>query len=249
MLQSAHIRFNSKFVMPIDDIENALRQNLPTELHSVIPALAQLLADLESGVATPTAAQGRLTADQRLSTALRNLASHRVEIGSKVISFDGTQAGDVSIDDVAGRDVIKLNVNYAPTAINFKTVISIALLAILISVIALFNVLRDQNGIHRVSFEFDPNYGNGTIIINTCLTANYHWLTSEEVLPNPHFLGRWDYSAINSCIRRNVALGVRVGDVIDIGIGISSESPNGSLDGTQYYRVTRTEGGLKVEKR
>lgn len=92
--------------MSQDNIENSLRQNLPVEMHSVVPALAQILIELDSKQTTPAAVQSRLAADQRLSKALSSLASQRVEIADKLISFDGAQTGDITFGNVAGRDII-----------------------------------------------------------------------------------------------------------------------------------------------
>lgn len=101
-----------------------------------------------------------------------------------------------------------------------------------------------------VSFRFDPNFGGGAIVADRCINANYHWLTSEEIAPSPKRLGSWSYGAINGCVGHYPALGVLIGDVIDIGIGSSDTPPGADLFnavGTQIYRVTRTSSGLTWE--
>jgi hypothetical protein len=93
-----------------------------------------------------------------------------------------------------------------------------------------------------VNFRWDPNFSGGSIIADRCIAANYHWLTSEELSPNPRRLGSWGYGAINGCVGHYPAVGVANGDVIEIGIGASDSAPGGDLFtsvGTKFYRVTR----------
>ncbi len=94
-----------------------------------------------------------------------------------------------------------------------------------------------------VRFDWSTNH-NGSIVAVYCIAANYRWLTGEEIAPNPHYLGRYDFGAINGCESRYIALGVLVGDVIEVGVGASNTPPNGGLTGTDFYRVTRTNSGL-----
>ncbi|NTU86016.1 MAG: TIR domain-containing protein [Chloroflexales bacterium] len=56
-------------------------------------------------------AQAQIAADEALTAALRALTGREVVAGGTVVSFEGAQTGDVKIDTVAGRDVIKVTVN------------------------------------------------------------------------------------------------------------------------------------------
>lgn len=99
-----------------DDIAAALQSHLPADLHPAVPALAQILADATTGVLRPddsqVALQACLAAHPNLVAALRAFAGQEVNAGSSVISFGaGAQMGNVSIGDVAGRDIVKLHVD------------------------------------------------------------------------------------------------------------------------------------------
>lgn len=80
------------------------------------------------------------------------------------------------------------------------------------------------------------------ILVKFCIAADYHWMTSAEIAPSPIFLGKWDYGAINNCIPLSLipAYNVSEGTTIEVGIGASNTKPQGSLAGTDYYRITRT---------
>lgn len=91
------------------DIEAALRQQLPAEYHSAIPHLAQALAEASTGAVSPAEAQAALPG---LADALRALAGREVQTNNALITFgSGNQLGNVTINDVAGRDVITLHFN------------------------------------------------------------------------------------------------------------------------------------------
>lgn len=95
-----------------------------------------------------------------------------------------------------------------------------------------------------VRFKWDPNYSGGSILAERCINAKYHWLTSEEKSPNPRRLGSWKYGSINGCTSHYPAINVRVGDVVEIGIGASDKDPGSNLFGavgTKFYHVWRDE--------
>ncbi|MFP4437184.1 MAG: hypothetical protein ACLFVO_08045, partial [Chloroflexaceae bacterium] len=101
-----------------------------------------------------------------------------------------------------------------------------------------------------VRFKWDPNYSGGSILAERCINAKYHWLTAEEISPNPRRLGSWKYNRINGCTSHYPVTNVRVGDVVEIGIGASDKDPGSNLFGavgTKFYRVTRTSSGITHE--
>lgn len=94
------------------NIDAALRQHLPADLHPAIPLLAQTLAEASTGAVSSAEAQARLAVNPGLADALRALQGQQVTADSTLISFGtGTQMGDISVGDVAGKDVIKLHIN------------------------------------------------------------------------------------------------------------------------------------------
>jgi hypothetical protein len=91
------------------DLEAALRQALPPELHSRAGALARALA----AATTHPDAPPPLT-DPHLRSLLVALAGMEVQVGSALINFGGAQLGDISFHGaVAGRDVINVSLSIA----------------------------------------------------------------------------------------------------------------------------------------
>jgi hypothetical protein len=94
-------------MLQVADIEAALRQHLPAEYYLAIPSLAQALAEASTGAVN--AAQAALPG---LADALRALAGREVQVNNALITFgSGNQLGDVTINDVAGGNMIKLHFN------------------------------------------------------------------------------------------------------------------------------------------
>jgi hypothetical protein len=89
-------------------IEQALQTALPANLHAYIPYLAEALSALASGssphIAQPPGMQAAAT------TLISQLAGKQLTTNTSVVGFgDQSQLGDVTIQDVAGHNVIKHN--------------------------------------------------------------------------------------------------------------------------------------------
>lgn len=95
------------------DIETALRQHLPAELHEGIPALARLLANAATRAMSSHEAPARIAASPDLVRPLQALAGQQVATGSALITFGaGSQVGDVTISgDVAGGSIVRLSLD------------------------------------------------------------------------------------------------------------------------------------------
>lgn len=93
----------------MSSLEASLRSALPADLHGAVPPLARLLSGVVSGQTEVAIAQQTITIDEELKATLRALNGQRVEVGGKLVSFEGAQTGDVKIDVVAGRDVVTVN--------------------------------------------------------------------------------------------------------------------------------------------
>jgi len=102
----------------VAEVERALRAALPAEAQQEAPGLARLLRDMSAGEISAEAARKRLDADPALAQLLRNLVGQQISVGQSAVAFgEGSQVGDVSIRDVAGRDIITVNVYHgAPGA-------------------------------------------------------------------------------------------------------------------------------------
>ena len=99
------------------ELERALRVALPAESQAQAPGLARLLSALDTGVLSAEALRERLTADPSFAQVLRGLVGQQINLGGMAVSFgEGNQIGDVSIRDLAGRDIVTVNVYHgAPT--------------------------------------------------------------------------------------------------------------------------------------
>jgi tetratricopeptide (TPR) repeat protein len=93
-----------------DELERALRATLPPDLAPRAPALARLIAEALAHPEAPPAPAPELT------PALQALAGRELRAGEALISFGASQLGDVSIGDVAGGDIVRLNLTVAPEA-------------------------------------------------------------------------------------------------------------------------------------
>lgn len=93
----------------VHEIEHALWNKLPTDLHDRVPHLAQVLADVTNGTLAKETAQKRLK-DANLEPLLHDLAGQQVQVDHALLSFgQGSHMGDVTIGDVAGGNITKLS--------------------------------------------------------------------------------------------------------------------------------------------
>jgi hypothetical protein len=115
------------FEPPIDHSQGSLKEQLRAALGpalaghdpAVATALVTLLADVVAGRIAADDAQHHVAAISGLSALLHELAGQELQVGRSMISFGaGSQIGDVTIGDVAGRDVIKLGVAIQQTIVS-----------------------------------------------------------------------------------------------------------------------------------
>ena len=100
------------------EVERALRAALPAESQAQAPGLARLLSALDTGALSAEALRERLTADPSFAQVLRGLVGQQINLGGMAVSFgEGNQIGDVSIRDLAGRDLITINVYHGAPAV------------------------------------------------------------------------------------------------------------------------------------
>ena len=93
----------------VHQVETALLQALPADLHAQVPALVHALAEALRGVLTPDGTT--LPADAALMPLLRQLAERQIAAEGTVLTFgEGNELGDVKIGDVAGRDLFNLTI-------------------------------------------------------------------------------------------------------------------------------------------
>lgn len=65
---------------------------------------------------------------------------------------------------------------------------------------------------------------NNAIRTTRCLTANYHWLTSARLSPNPQQFGPWKYGSINGCVS-NYPIIELTNETVKICVGASDTDP------------------------
>lgn len=109
------------------DIETTLQAALPAHLSGAAPELARLLNELAEHQLSTKDAQRQVAASGGLRDALEVLAGQTLSVSNAAISFGaGTQTGDITIGDVAGGDLIKVNLNVyyaapaAPTPVLYQ---------------------------------------------------------------------------------------------------------------------------------
>jgi hypothetical protein len=89
-------------------LEAVLYSKLPASVYSHIPLLVDIILN-ESG--DPIAATQTAAVD-KLDQVLTNLAGKQILREHLVVAFgDNSQLGDVSIRDIAGRDILTFNIN------------------------------------------------------------------------------------------------------------------------------------------
>jgi hypothetical protein len=93
-----------------DEIASALRSQLSPLLHAHVEDLARLLAEASDRPLTPGDVRARLAAEPGLASLLQTLAGTVLPVGSTAVSFGtGHQIGTVTMGDVAGRDLIRVD--------------------------------------------------------------------------------------------------------------------------------------------
>jgi len=103
-----------------DKLESALAVGLPPAQSEAAAELARLLTDVASGTCTAAEAQQQLDGLPMLTGLLRALAGREIGDGTGLITFgSGNNFGDITIGDVAGRDLIKLTVTVVAPASQF----------------------------------------------------------------------------------------------------------------------------------
>jgi len=96
-----------------DNLEEDLRSVLPPEQHIHIPTLLSLLARAEHGALPAEATRRVLDTSPQMRSAIKSLAGHAQTRGLFALGAN-SQAGDITTGDVAGRDVITVNVTLPP---------------------------------------------------------------------------------------------------------------------------------------
>lgn len=92
----------------------------------------------------------------------------------------------------------------------------------------------------------DQSFHNA-ILTRRCITAQYHWLTSARLSPDPAPFGPWKYGAINGCVSHYPIIDL-TNQVVKICVGASDTDPgSGSVlyehDNNRCYVCTRWNGG------
>src|SRR3954451_7342553 len=93
-----------------DEIASALRSQLSPLLHAHVEDLARLLAEASDHPLSSGDVRARLAADPGLASLLQTLAGTVLPVGATAVSFGtGHRIGTVTLGDVAGRDLIKID--------------------------------------------------------------------------------------------------------------------------------------------
>lgn len=108
-------------MIELERIKVALYEKLPSELQPQADTLAQLLIDVSQGSISPKDGEAQLAARADVIELLEALQGQKVETANTTLSFGhNNKFADVSIRDVAGRDIVTLtvNINYSQATSN-----------------------------------------------------------------------------------------------------------------------------------
>jgi hypothetical protein len=124
----------------IDLISEALRNALPPSLQDQVPALAQEIAAAKKTKDT------HILTSSNIAPLLNSLAGKEIKIGTSLMSFgEGNQQGDITIRDVAGRDIYNLTIVFSnkkilPFGFHFNRLTAIGAFILLFITIILLTV-------------------------------------------------------------------------------------------------------------
>lgn len=107
------------------------------------------------------------------------------------------------------------------------------------------------NGImEQINFYWSDVFGNGSVYVEVRTRADAYWISSREILPNPKLWGLYPHPGPNGISDAlAAALGVLIGDILEIGIGAGSQLPIRQDEptdlqipaSTRLYQVTRRD--------
>lgn len=98
----------------LDEGSNKLAQELSSPLS--LEPIINILQRVESGELPQTEAERIINNDKRLSDTIRKFAGREIVVGNNTVAFgQGSNLGDISIRNPAGRDVINITVQVTNT--------------------------------------------------------------------------------------------------------------------------------------
>jgi hypothetical protein len=101
------------------------------------------------------------------------------------------------------------------------------------------------SGISRINFNYDTNYGGGSIALELCVETRYYRISANEIHPNARLLVDHIEEMSQHCITREVVTRVSVGDIELICIG-AKDSSDEIRTAVQCYRITRKYRDFEV---
>ena len=94
------------------DISTALIKHIPEEQKHHIPVLARIIQDVIESSSSPEETLSKLDSLEELYPLVKALIGKQITTPTALISFgEQSSVGDVTISEVAGRDVVKINVS------------------------------------------------------------------------------------------------------------------------------------------
>jgi hypothetical protein len=104
-------------VIDVQELFEALRYTLPVIYHNALNTFAVLLAKLVRNEITAEEFQRGIDTDPALLGMFLDLAGKNVHLQNTLLSFgEGSQIGDVRVNDIAGGDMVKFAINSYPQA-------------------------------------------------------------------------------------------------------------------------------------
>lgn len=111
------------------------------------------------------------------------------------------------------------------------------------------NKLPKDSPITGLTFEYDPRYEGGSILMQFCIKGpKWYRVTSQEKSPNPRdlFDGAYDRDGAAECDSKHPVTEFKVGDaeIVLLGVGDTKEE---TYQNMRAYKITRTEKGLTAQ--
>lgn len=98
-------------MIPTEELENALKIATTHELHHHIPLMVHVIQSIADKKLSIEEAQQQITADFDLQNIAQQLSGKTITTSNTVVSFgENSQLGDFSVRDLAGRDIVNLNI-------------------------------------------------------------------------------------------------------------------------------------------
>lgn len=162
-----------------------LQQRLPPHLQPYSVELAQVLLEALSSKEPQITFENQLKLNPSLEQAIEILRGQRVTVPGTTVDFgSNTQTGDITIRDIAGRDIINLNIAVkGRTQDRRKLIISLIVAVVVLLIVAVFLNVSSFGSNQRVVFSetFDEKHASWVEGTFSETYATWNWQVIDGV--------------------------------------------------------------------